>query len=452
VEILLANPKAGIITVPLNYRFVPQELAYVLTNCEAQTIILGDDFKSTFESTRPYLKGATNIITIGEPSPGMISYDELISSSPTDKPSVEVNEDDIVYIIYTGGTTAFPKGVMRTHKSMIAGAVANIIGHKLRHDDVCLLPVPPFHIALIYLLVTYIYSGCTTVLHKWNPQDFLRLVETERVTFVGLVPTMIRALVNLPELRKYDFSSLCRIPYSSAPMPEALLKLAMSIFGNKFDQVYAMTEFCPISLLPAETLELELARGKKDILLSCGKEYINIESRVVDEDGNDVAPGKIGELIVRGDGIMSGYWNSPEETAKSLKGGYLHTGDIARVDEDGYIYIVDRAKDMIITGGENIFCPEVENVLSHHPAVLEVAVIGIPDDKWGEAVKALIILRPEITATEQEIIEFCRPRMADYKRPKSVDFYKEFPRTPMGKVSKKDLKEKYWIGHARRIH
>jgi acyl-CoA synthetase (AMP-forming)/AMP-acid ligase II len=443
VEILLANPKGGIITVPINYRYVPQELAHVINNSEAQTVILGDGFRSSFDSVRPYLKQVNNVITMGESSPGMIGYDELISSYPSDKPKIECDEDDIVYLIYTSGTTSLPKGVMRSHKSILSGAIDLIIWQQLTSEEVCLLVLPPFHIAFIWPLIAYTYMGCTMLPLRWNAEGVLKLIEKERVTIINLVPTLVRDLLEFPRLSIYDFSSLRRIAYGASPMPEAILERVLNLFKCKIDHNYGMTEFCPIATLRAEERELEIAKGKKHILSSCGKELINVEVRVVDEAGEDVVPGQTGEIIVRGDGIMNGYWNLPEETATALKGGYLHTGDIGMTDEDGYLYIVDRAKDMIISGGENVYCPEVENVLCSHPSVLEAVVIGVPDERWVEVVKALVILRPGVKATEEEIIEFCRPRLAGYKRPKSVEFYKDFPRTAMGKISKKDLREKY---------
>lgn len=452
-EAILAIPKGGMIAVPLNYRFVPEELAYVVNDSGAQIIIVDDNFKDTFDSMRPYLKELKHVIAIGKPSPGEESYDKLLSSYPSDKPKVEVTEDDIAHFIYTSGTTALPKGVMRSHKSMMAAAIATVIAEKLVPEDICLLVTPPFHAGFLWPTMAYSYIGCTIVLDRWNPEDASRLIESEKVTFVILVPAMMRSLVDYPKLNEYDFSSLRRIAYGSSPVPEDLLKRIVSIFGNKFDQMYGSSEFGPpATVLLAENLDIENTKGKGRRLLSCGKEVVNAEARVIDENGNDVLPGQTGEIILKGDGIMSGYWNLPEKTAESLKGDHYYSGDMATVDEDGYIYVVDRKHDMIITGGENVYSPEVENAISAHSAVLEAAVIGIPDAKWGEAIKALVILRPGMTATENEIREFCRPRMAGYKVPKTVEFHKDFPRSALGKVSKKDLREQYWAGYERRVH
>ena len=451
-EIAFSITKAGMVAVPLNYRFIPQELAYVVNDSGAETIFVEDSYRDAIDSMRPFLKGDKNVIAMGEPQPGMKSYEELISSFSPDKLSVDVSESDVAYLIYTSGTTAFPKGVIRTHKSIMASAVGNVASWGVRRDDVGFNVIPPFTIAFMWQLITYHYAGSTTAIFRWNPEEFLNTVEKEKLTIGVLAPAMLRAVIEHPDFNKYDISSIRRIIVGSAPLPEDLFRRAIGIFGNIFDQVYGMTEAAPVTIIYAEDQDIDNTRGKSRRLLSCGKETAMHEVRVVDEQGNDVVPGQSGEIIIKSDALMSGYWNLPEKTAESLRGGYYHSGDIADVDEDGYIYICDRKGDMIISGSENVYCPEVENVLSSHPAVLEAAVIGVPDDKWGEAVKGLVILRPGMTATEKELIDFCRPRLADFKRPKSVDFYEDFPRTAMQKVSKKDLREKYWAGHKRRVH
>ena len=452
VEIGLAAPKGGMIVVPINYRFTPEELAYVVNDSGAETIFVADELKDMFDSMRPHLKAVKNVIAIGEPSPGMKSYDELVSSFSTDKPEIEIDENDLAYLIYTSGTTALPKGVMRNHKSMMASAAGMLLSFRMTRDDICFNVIPVFTIAFFWATVGYPYLGCTTVVKRWDPEEFLKFVEREKTTIGILAPSMIRALLEHPDINKYDVSSIRRMIYGSASMPEDLLRRMIDKFGNICDQVYGLTEFAPTTIMHAEDLDLDNTRGKKGRLLSCGKETASWEVRIIDENGKDVVPGQAGELIIKGDALMSGYWNLPKKTAESLKGGYYYSGDIAKFDEDGYIYIVDRKQDMLISGSENIYCPEVENVISSHPAVLEAAVIGVPDDKWGEAVKGLVILRPGTTATEQEIMDFCKSRIAGFKRPRSIDFYEDFPRTAMGKVSKKDIREKYWVGHDRRVH
>jgi long-chain acyl-CoA synthetase len=440
------------IAVPINYRFIPEELAYVISDSGTETIFVSDDMRGLFDSMRPYLKEVKNVIAIGKPAPGDKSYDELVTSYPTLRPEIEVDENDLAYLIYTSGTTAMPKGTMRNHKSMMASAVGIISSFQLRREDICFNVLPVFTIAYFWATVAYPYMGCTTVIKRWDPVEFLKFVQREKATIGILVPSMIRAMVQHADLEEYDISSLRRIIYGSAPMPEPLLRQTMEVFGNVCDQVYGMTEFAPATMIYAEELDVDNTMGKGHRLLSCGKEIASWEVRIVDESDKDVVPGQPGEIIIKGDALMSGYWNLPEKTAESLKGGYYYSGDIAKFDEDGYIYIVDRKHDMLISGSENVYCPEVENILSYHPAVLEAAVLGVPDEKWGEAVKGLVILKPGMTATENDIIDFCRSRLAGFKRPRSIDFYEEFPLTAMGKVSKKDLREKYWSGYDRRIH
>jgi len=451
-EVALGVPKGGMVLVPLNYRFVPEEIAHTINDAGAETLIIGEGFTNVLDSMRPYLNNVRNIIVTGEPSQGTKSYDDLISSYSSTPLEVEIDEKDLAYIIYTSGTTAHPKGVMRTHKSMMATAMATAYHHHVMHNDVCLVMLAPFHIGFMWPLLTFVFLGCTTVLQRWNTEEALKLIDREKVTFCLLGPYSIRAMLDYPELKKYDISSIRRIGVGSAPAGMDLMKRVMSVWGNVINLQYGMTEYgTPVTVLPAEEIDIESPRGAQ-LLSSVGRPVFNAQVRIVDENGNDVLPGEAGEVIVKGDALMSGYWNMPEETAATMRGGYFYTGDVAKVDEEGNLYIVDRKKDMIISGGENVYCPEVESLLRTHPAVSEAAIIGIPDAKWGEAVKGLVTLKPGATVTEDELKEFCRSQLAGYKIPKSIDFYEDLPRTSMGKIYKKELREKYWAGHEKKSH
>jgi long-chain acyl-CoA synthetase len=400
----------------------------------------------------PLLNSVKHIVLLGPAQDGMLSYKQLIADNALKSADVKLLDTDPAYIIYTSGTTSKPKGVIRSHKSIISTATATSYHHGLRSDDVCYLPNPPFHISFVWPLVTYYLMGCTTIIERWNTLDALRTISAERVSFGVFVPFFVRSLLNSPEFDQFDLSSLRRLSMGSAPMDESLARRAVEAFGNIFNYNYGMTEYgSPISMIHGDSIDLTTERGR-ELLSSVGKGVFNADVRVVDADGNDVKAGQTGEVLVRGDSLMSGYWNMPEETARSMRGGYFCTGDIARVDFEGNLFIVDRAKDMIITGGENVFCPEVESAVMSHPAVKEAAVIGVPDEQWGEAVKGVVILRDGAKVTSEELRDFCRECLAGYKIPKSFEFVDEFPRTSVGKIAKRTLREPFWAGRDRNVH
>jgi long-chain acyl-CoA synthetase len=315
---------------------------------------------------------------------------------------------------------------------------------------------PMFHLATFPAVINItLNGGAHAILPKFDLKNLMEVIERDRVTSTVLVPTMINFLINHPDIGKHDLSSLRRITYGAAPMPLELLKRAMKVFPEvEFFQGYGQSESSPLltTLMPED----HVIEGPERItrrLASCGRPVIGVEVEVVDENGGAVKPGEVGEVVARGPNVMMGYWKRPEETATTLLRGWLHTGDMATIDEDGYIYLVDRKKDMIITGGENVYSTEVENVIYQHPAAREAAVIGVPDDKWGEAIKAIVTLKVGASLTESELIGFCASRLADYKVPKSVEIRDgELPKSATGKILKKELREPYWQGHNRRIN
>jgi long-chain acyl-CoA synthetase len=297
-------------------------------------------------------------------------------------------------------------------------------------------------------------GGSHVSVKAFEPLAVLKTIEKYKVTCALLVPTMINMLINHPDVGKYDLSSMRLIWYGASPIAPEVLQRAMDIFKCDFCQLYGMTEAGPILtvLLPKDHIVDSNDPKSVKKLMSAGRQIIGVQLRVVDKSGKDVKPGEVGEVIAKGDNIMVGYWGKPVETEEVLtKDGWYWTRDLAEIDENGYIYIVDRAKDMIISGGENIYSIEVESVLYKHPAVLEAAVIGCPDEKWGEAVKACVVLKPGMKATESEIIDFCKKRIASYKCPKSVDFLDALPKSGAGKIMKRELREKYWKGRPRRV-
>jgi long-chain acyl-CoA synthetase len=314
-------------------------------------------------------------------------------------------------------------------------------------NDITLHVKPFFHVGPIWPMLSHFYMGGTNVVIRgFGPKAVLETIEKEKVTNINTAPVMILRMLNYPRLKRYNLKSLRLLIYGASPMPVEILKKALAVFGNIMTQNYGSTEGIVLTRLEQKDHILNGTDSRIRRLGSCGKGGINVEVRVVDEKGDDIAFGQIGEIIARGDHIMGGYWKRPDETANTLKDGWLYTGDLATVDDEGYIYVVDRKKDMIISGGENIYPREIEEVIYTHPAVSEVAVIGVPDSEWGESVKALVVPKPGKDITEEEIMDICKRDLASYKKPKSVEFVKDLPRTPSGKILKKELKKKYCNG------
>jgi O-succinylbenzoate-CoA ligase len=444
IELYIAIPKTGAVLVPLNCRLTGHELEYIINDAEIKMLIMGKEFVGVIDSIRGDLETVRTFFSIGEAHSGMSQYEDLIKGFSPELPEIEVEEDDVAVQMYTSGTTGRPKGAMLTHKNLMSMYMSRLVDLKLDKDDIFLSSVPYYHIAAEYALII-LYIGGTLVIHnKFDPGCFLETIETEKVTLSLGVPSMINFLVQHMEKHPmdYDLSSIKIFLYGASPMPVALLRKAIEAFKCNFFHSYGLTEASPgATLLEPEESERRPA--------SCGKEIFNVEARVVNERGVDVKPGEPGEIILKGDNVMKGYWKLPEDTAKTIKNGWLYTGDIATVDEEGYIFIMDRKDDMIISGGENIYPREIEEVLYAHPSILEVAVIGVPDEQWGESVKAIVVLREGESVSEGEIIDFCKKNMASYKKPKSVEFLDILSRNPAGKVLKKELREKYWKGQDR---
>lgn len=444
--------KAGMICVTLNYRSVGRELVYLINNSEANTLILEKEFVNTILSIRHELGGVKNFICLDAAVEHMASYEQLISSFPPDEPVEEVGEDDPVCIIYTSGTAGRPKGAIHTNKSMLAEIM---VPHRdLSSNDVALCVMPFFHVggSAAYLFPAFAF-GATIVIHKkFDEIPTLETIEREKVTYTCLVPAMIIRLLEHPDLDKYDLSSLRTIAYTGAPIPFEALRRGVERFGKIFFQLLGQTETLNLTVLKKEDHNIEGTAKEIKRLESVGKPPGEGELRIVDEQGHDVPVGEVGEIVAHSDRIMKGYWKLPEETAEAMRGGWEYTGDLVRIDEKGYVYYIDRKKDMIKTGGENVYSKGVEDAILEHPSVAEVAVIGVPDDKWGEMVKALVVLKKGQAATEDEIISHCKKRLAGFKCPKSVEFDESLPKTSIDKIAKNVIREKYWKGFDRRVH
>jgi long-chain acyl-CoA synthetase len=455
VEVFFAAAKCGMVSVPINWRFSKREWSLLLSRSDVEMLIVEDQFTDDVDEIRPELPMLEQYIIIGDDKDGWLNYEHLYTHCSKNEPSTAVHPEDEVFLWHTSGTTGPPKEVIWTHENWLAGVRDVIISHEVNSDCVFLSAIPAFHIGFGWLLCTYMYTGATFVmLDRFDAGEFLQTIEGRRITDTLLLPTMINMLCEHPDIENYDYRSLRLFIYGGSPMNLKLLEKATTIFGPVFHQDYGFSEQAgAVTFLPRKDHIIDGTEKQRKRLLSCGKEMISNDVRVLNDQGEEVNAGEIGEIVVRGDNLMKGYWKSPEETAKYLKDGWYYTGDMATIDEDHYIYIVDRRKDVIISGGENISSREVEEIISTHHGVSECVVIGVPDDKWGEAVKALIYPKPGMKLMEEELIEHCKERLARYKAPKSIDFWNEpFPKTPIGKIKKAELREKYWLGQERKIH
>lgn len=448
---------AGMPLAPLNIRLAAHEFEFILNDGEIKALILGPEYIDLYNQFKAKTPGIKHVIVMaGETAGEFVDYERLVSeSAPLDRSVRDWADDDMINLCYTGGTTGLPKGVMLTQQNVTSNAVHATLMFRFSERDTWLHVAPMFHLADAWACYAITMVGGTHAFTPgFAPQSTLEIIEKHGVTKTILVPTMINFLVNFPGAGAYDTSSVDLFLYGASPMPVDRLKAAVSVFGNKFVQAYGMTETSPLlTCMQAAWTIYEGTEAETRRLASCGREVPGVEIRVVNQEtGKDVKPGELGEIIARGPNVMKGYWKRPKETAEALRDGYMHTSDLAMIDEENFIFIVDRAKDMIVSGGENVFSTEVENAIYEHPAVLEAAVIGIPDRDWGEAVLAIVVPREGAEVTEKEIIEHCRTLIAGYKCPKQVVFQATpLPKSGPGKILKTELRKPYWADQDRNV-
>jgi acyl-CoA synthetase (AMP-forming)/AMP-acid ligase II len=456
-EAFLGAARIGAVMTPVNWRLAPPEVAYILGNCEARVVFIGEGFTEPLAAARVEATRIEQVIGIDAPDFAGTDYRIWRDGFPATPPAHRVRREDDALQLYTSGTTGKPKGAVMTHGSILSSRDATQSGEAMRDwqepipGDVTLLAMPCFHISGTGTgLGTMVAGTNAIVLPEYDPTKALDLIANYSISKIFLVPAAIQILLNHPRVGETDFSRLKHVTYGASPIPLELMREAMRVLGCGFVQMYGMTETSGtiVALDPEDHVPEGSPRMR-----SVGKPLAGVEIKIIDERGNEVPVGTVGEIATRSSKNMRGYWNNPEATSATIDAeGWLRTGDAGYLDEDGYLYIHDRVKDMIISGGENVYPAEVENALYSHPKVADVAVIGVPDAKWGEAVKACVVVKKGDTLSEAELIAHARTLIAGYKCPKSVDFIEALPRNPSGKILRRELRAPYWAGRARNVN
>ncbi len=451
MEVFYGVARCGLIALPLNWRLSEEELLRLLEDGAPEVIVVSAEYRDLAERLRGRIQIREWLVFADDP---MDDYERLIAAASPEEPesAFTVTGDDPALILYTGGTTGLSKGALHTHHSLYMGMINQTVAERIVPTDVYMLTGQMFHIP-VALAMNYMAHGCPVVLINFDAKLALEVIQRERVSaFLGIT-TMINWMMAVDGFDDYDLSSLRNFQYGGGPMPRSVVAAAMKAFPCTLIQGYGQTEGMTMTFLSQEDHDNALAGSHPERLSSCGRPGFVTEVQVVNADGQQVPrDGQTpGEIIVRSEANMVGYWRRPELTADTLRDGWLWTGDIAVWDGDGYIFIVDRAKDMIISGGENIYSTQVEAAIHNHPAVLESAVFGIPDDTWGEAVKAVVVLKPGEVATAEDIIHVASQHLASYQKPKSVDFVAALPKAPTGKILKRALRDPYWQGEGSKV-
>jgi acyl-CoA synthetase (AMP-forming)/AMP-acid ligase II len=455
IAVVAACAKGGMIVVPINPRLTAGEIRYILQNSGAAAVFTSKNLRDVVASAAEGCERLRAVYSI-DAEIGADSFGGLLTDAGAPE-AVDVAPEDGIFVSYTSGTTGTTKGALMTHRNLLTNASNVALYFELDPSSVALIVMPQSTGGCNHhIVVPTLYVGGTFVIHDarhFEPGRFLEAIATHRVTHVQLVPTMIYRLLDHPELDRYDLSSLRVMGYGSAPMAVERLREAIGRFGPIFAQAYGQTEAGSLAVCLTRRHHIEaIEQNNLEILGSSGRPVNTVDVRIVDDNDEDVPVGQMGEVVFRGDTVTQGYWNDAKATDAAIRNGWLHTGDIAKADERGFIYHVDRKKDIIISGGMNISAREVEETIYQHPAVRECAVIAVPDDHWGESVKAVVSVRDGHSVTAQEILVLCESQLASYKRPRSVDFVDEFPKSSMGKILKRELKKRYWGDQERLVH
>jgi fatty-acyl-CoA synthase len=453
-ELLIGAMKADVVMAPVNWRLAGPEIAFIVDDCKAPVLFVGPEFTDQAHSLKSQLPDVRTFIATEGGAPGWQDFASWRDAQSGDDPKIPIGPQNIAIQLYTSGTTGKPKGAMLSHANFL-NLVETGKGEKpdwniWTENDVSLVAMPVFHIGGSGWGMMGLHHGAKGVIaREFDPNKVLDFFEHSGITKLFMVPAAMQFVVRQPRAREVDFSKLKYMLYGASPIPAALLKECIEVFGCGFVQMYGMTETTGtiVALAPEDHVE------GLDRMRSAGKALPGVELAILDADGKRLPPGEVGEIATRSGSNMIGYWNLPEATARTLDSeGWLRTGDAGYLDRDGYLYIHDRIKDMIISGGENVYPAEVESAICDHPDVAEVAVIGVPDEKWDEAVKAIVVMKPGRNATSSDIIGFTRERIAGFKTPKSVDFIEALPRNASGKILRRHLRDPYWVGKDRRVN
>ncbi len=455
LETIFACFKAGCGAVPINFRLHPKECAYIIDHSQARAVVLSPEFNQSIMDVRCEIPEAEHFITLEGAAGELLDYEGLLAAASPEREDAGVDPDQLAWLFYTSGTTGQPKGAMLTHRNLLAMTMNFYADMSpLGPEDAVLHGAPLSHGSGLYALPNIAKGALNVILEgkTFEPELVFQTIEQHRITNMFAAPTMVKRLAESPAAVKYDHGSLRCLNYGGAPMYVEDLKQAMRVLGPCLVQLYGQGESpMTITYLPQRDHKLEGSPREMERLASAGIARTDVEVAVVDLDDRPLPAGQAGEIVTRSDLVMKGYWRNPRASAETLRHGWLHTGDVGTLDDNGYLFIMDRSKDMIISGGENIYPREVEEVLLRHPAVREVAVIGVPDPQWGEAMKAIVALAPGQSASGEELIAFCKDNIASYKKPKSIDFVDELPKNNYGKILKRDLRARYWGDRGRNV-
>jgi acyl-CoA synthetase (AMP-forming)/AMP-acid ligase II len=450
MEAYAAGELAGWTTVTINFRLAGAEIAYILSDSKPKCLIVDAQFVDRLPDV--VAAGVQHVITFGGQGPD-IGYEDVLARGEATRPNVTVEPDDIAHLVYTSGTTGNPKGVMLSHRAQLQSTLISALEAQARPTGRLALAMPLYHVGAKNQWLSHSVYGCPIILHRtFRPRPFYQSMREYGATVTLLAPTMLNDLIEAERCDRETLPTLAKIFYSAAPMPEALLRRCMNAFGPILAQIYGLTE-CggPGCTLHAHQHVLDGDPKAVRRLRSAGQPMVGVEVKVMRPDGSQCAVGEPGEIIIRSGAVMTGYWNNNAATLETLRNGFIHTGDVGERDEEGFIFVVDRLKDMIVSGGENIYSREVEEALISHPGVMETAVVGAPDERWGEAVTAFVVRRPGQEVSEEALIAHCRDRIAAYKRPRQVRFIETLPKLPNGKIEKFKLRAPLWAGRTRNV-
>lgn len=442
-EIYFACARTGVIPVPLNYRLTAGETAGIVNHAEPSLFLVGADHIDQARGLEGEVPADLSFCVVGRGTfKDAVSYGDMVQAAPDTPCAPRGSERDPFAIFYTSGTTGLPKGAMVSHLNLEMNGYNQMLADRSVAGDINLVSTPIYHVGAVFVAVTYMMLGCTQViLPRFEPGAWLEAMQQSRSTVALLIPTMMNGVLNHPNFSGFDLSALRLIFYGGGPMPPAVLERAMQGFGCGFTQGYGLTETLEATFLTSDDHVMNGTALQQRRLHSAGREAVGAEVRIIDDDGADLPAGEIGEILVRSRSVIPGYWKLPGETENVIRNGWFHTGDMGYLDEDRYLFVVDRKKDMVVSGGVNIYTKEIESVLYTHPAVLEAAVFGLADEQWGEIVCAAVVLKPGMDLNADMLIDLCRARLAGFKKPRRVFFVDELPKNPSGKILKRELRQ-----------